>query len=331
MPYNRGNKFSKSSRTTPYTKDEPHPQGKCYHQPSNANERNIVKMAERIRNFAWKRFVQVETEEGELLMGYLTYTSMVYYFRPAMMTWVSMHTVSCDCKMCEQVWDPEPHPAIGRRSPSNTEHPDTYPRNPSPSAPPYSPATPTGSMAEWIEIPGEPTEPTQVAQTPQSPPPEEQGWPRCPTPDEWNEIPTTITRELEPTPCRDPRPQPSIRELLDTHKALWEEIAKMDPNCEDICPGIPPYNPKRGSYKLQEAVRLTRRAKQLLEEISLGHSSRGGAYLEWILLLAKCPHGMSIYSASHVDDCAACHSTVRQLNSYHQHGWIRNHIQGQDA
>ena len=244
MPYNHGNTFSKSSRDTPYAQGNRTPQGRLPHnEPSNGNERDIVKMADRIRNFSWKRFVQVETEEGELLMGYLTYTSMVYYFRPAMMTWVSMHTVSCDCKMCEQVWDPEPYPAIGHRSPSNTEHPDTYLRDPSPSAPPYSPATPTESVGEWIEIQEEPTEPTQapqVAQTPQSPPPEEQGWPRCPTPDEWNEIPTTTTRELEPTPCRDPRPQPSIQELLDTHKALWEEIAKMDPIRVDICPGIPP-------------------------------------------------------------------------------------------
>ena len=130
--------------------------------------------------------------------------------------------------------------------------------------------------------------------------------------------------EFEPRQPTPPRPPPTMNELLEQHRNLHAEIARMDPIYKDICPGIPPYHPNRGPYKLREAVRLTDHAKSLLDEALSGHRSRGDAYLEWQIVKGRCPHGIPIRSASHLDDCFQCSMEASRLNAFYQDDWAHN-------
>ena len=103
MGYKQSRTFSKSSKG----KQVP------YHKPEKDQAEAMEKEAEKICCYSMKKFVEVVGPRGEILLGYLTFASTIYYFRPASMVWVATHTAVCDCTMCEMVQDPEPYPQFG--------------------------------------------------------------------------------------------------------------------------------------------------------------------------------------------------------------------------
>ena len=111
-----------------------------YHKSEKKHAQALDEEAERIRCYSLKKFIEVKGPRGEVLLGYLAFNAMVYYYRPASMLWVSTHTTLCDYEACEIVNDLEPYPKIRYCTSSSKACPKDQDR--SPSAPPYSPASP---------------------------------------------------------------------------------------------------------------------------------------------------------------------------------------------
>ena len=88
----------------------------------------------------------------------------------------------------------------------------------------------------------------------------------------------------------------------------------IDPIYTRIYQKIPAYNCNLGYTKLQEAVRKTLQAKDLLEEVFTGYRNYSDVYLEWQLYLGQCIHGVKIYLASYLDQCLQCGIEASKVN-----------------
>ena len=128
-------------------------------------------------------------------------------------------------------------------------------------------------------------------------------WGRSPTPPGWY-TPALQDPPKDPKPFKlPPRTKPTKEELLEQHWDLLQILKAMDPIYTRICQKIPAYNRNLGYTKLQEAVRKTLQAKDLLEKVFTGYCNYSNAYLEWQLYLGQYAYRVKIYSVSHLDQC----------------------------
>ena len=69
----------------------------------------IYNQAQDVRTYTIRKYILVTDTEGELLYAFKSWDNDVYFYRPARMVFLSLHTKACDCKMCDQVNAPEEH------------------------------------------------------------------------------------------------------------------------------------------------------------------------------------------------------------------------------
>src|SRR3954467_10010512 len=73
------------------------------------HEQEIEKESEAIQRYSVKKFVEVTSDKGEILMGYETASFNIYYYRPGNMMFMGMHSAACDCNMCDFITKPPCH------------------------------------------------------------------------------------------------------------------------------------------------------------------------------------------------------------------------------
>ena len=131
------------------------------HRAEEEHQESIIWEAGKIQTFSIKKFIEVINEEGEYLLGFISYTGNTFYHCPVNLLFIAMHTKVCDCRMCEWVHNPIVNHRdlpkevyqVGRRSPRNTGHPSTYQQGNtknSPAPPSYLPLSP---ISEWVKLP----------------------------------------------------------------------------------------------------------------------------------------------------------------------------------
>jgi rubrerythrin len=269
------------------------------------HELETEKEARNIQCYSIKKFVEVTSEQGEKLIGYETISFNIYYYRPGTMTFLSMHSAACDCKMCEWITKPP----CRRPSPK---------RQVSPRHQPYQPQI-GKRTSNNKKRPGTPTPVYQAPTSPASP-----RWEDLPEGCEWTEDPWPIE---EATQTRELDILPTTQEMVTDywqkqHLEVTHRIANMDMDKDlrkKICPMVPEYSANRNRASAEDACMKTRRAELLLQEASDGKKSYGEAYKAWVFYLHRCEHGTAIYHAEWY--CPSCEIVATDLNSHYQDDW----------
>ena len=286
-------------------------------QGENSFEGNIEKQAATIRQYSMKKFTEVNSPQGEVLLAYESYTMNIFYYRPGNMMFVAMHTTACDCNMCD--WTTKPPAQTpkrtsprhipyghGRRTSGSTQRPRSKtPQTQTSEEPPYSP---------------------QEVRT--TPPVEDTRWDNLDTTCEWEENPfrpKDETRELNPPRGTVTK---NAKYWKDLHHRVTLRIKDMSDVKNLICPGIPTNNHFSTLVNAKDAYLKASRAEGILLQALSGQIPYSAAHQEWTFYRGQCEHGTKFYHAS--TTCYSCITAETALDQDYGVGWA--HVkQAEDA
>lgn len=299
-------------------------------------EYQVTDQGETIRTYSIKKFIEVTSPEGEKLVGYANEEGFVYFYRPAMMRLVQIHTGGCDCNMCLWVTNP-PSPPRPKLLPASRSPPYNYGRRtkgatskPSPTdkvlklTSRYSPKAPTPEPEEYIDW-SECKEDCDFSKTPQ--------WPK-------EETPADQTRELDEQPPLNDWAKPvdynsgtyqikpkrnqhrTAKELNDECTEIIEAISKYPEIKNQIIPDIPQANIRRTRPQAYKILTKLYKIKDLLDSVFNGHSNFQRAYTEWVFYNQTCGQTKHYSPETY---CPHCQITVLNLEAKHKE-WINQTV-----